>query len=215
LEAPPGSRAIYSDLGFMLAGFVIADAGGSPLDAQFHALTPAFVAADDVLMFRPDSRLRPRIPPTEVDTWRGRLLQGEVHDENAWALGGVAGHAGLFGTVTAVGAFARSVLRSLDPSGATGRLADASTLREFTRPTDVPGSSRALAWDTMRTTSSCGTRMSERAFGHTGFTGTSLWIDPGAGIYVTLLTNRVFPSRSNDAIRGVRPAVHDAVMSAL
>jgi CubicO group peptidase (beta-lactamase class C family) len=215
LEAPPGTRSIYSDLGFMLAGFAVEDAGGSPLADQFQAIAGRFLPAGGVLTFNPASGFKARIPPTEVDPWRGRLLQGEVHDENAWALGGAAGHAGLFGTAASVGALARIVLASFDNSHVSPRLARPETMREFTSPAGVPASSRALAWDTMRPTSSCGTRMSSRAFGHTGFTGTSLWIDPDAGIYVVLLTNRVYPSRSNEAIRAVRPALHDAVMGAL
>jgi CubicO group peptidase (beta-lactamase class C family) len=151
--------------------------------------------------------------PTEVDAWRGRLLRGEVHDENCHALGGVAAHAGLFGTASAVGTFARHLLQVLD--GRRGVCSEA-TLREFTsRRADIPGSSRALAWDTMLPTSSCGSRMSDSAFGHTGFTGTSLWIDPEAGCYVVLLTNRVHPSRGGEGIVALRAAFHDAVMLSL
>jgi CubicO group peptidase (beta-lactamase class C family) len=215
LEAPPGSRALYSDLGFMLAGFVIEHAGASSMDRQFQAVLRRFLPPGDVLTFNPESALASRIPPTEIDSWRGRLLKGEVHDENAWALRGVAGHAGLFGTVTSVGAFARSILDALDPSNGSSRLAQTDTIREFTSPSQVAGSSRAVAWDTMRATSSCGTLMSSRAFGHTGFTGTSLWIDPEADVYVVLLTNRVYPTRSNDAIRTIRPVLHDMVMADL
>ena len=138
---------------------------------------------------------------------------GEVHDENCFAMGGVAGHAGLFGTASAVGAFARHVLQVLD--GRAGGFSQASIVEFTTRRGDVPGSSRALAWDTMLPTSSCGTRMSARAIGHTGFTGTSLWLDPEAACYVVLLTNRVHPSRAGDGITQVRPAFHDAVMEAL
>jgi CubicO group peptidase (beta-lactamase class C family) len=140
------------------------------------------------------------------------LLVGEVHDENAWALGGVAGHAGLFGTAPAVGAFARLVLKTLTRPTALGR---PETLRRFLTRSTVPASSRALGWDTMLLTSSCGTRMSPAAFGHTGFTGTSLWIDPAREIYVVLLTNRVHPTREADGFHAVRPAVHDAVISEL
>lgn len=146
-----------------------------------------------------------------MDPWRGRLLVGEVHDENTWALGGVAGHAGLFGTVAAVGAFARAVLATLDGQPV---LARTDTMRRFIQPSGVPGSSRALGWDTMLPTSSCGTRLSPTAIGHTGFTGTSLWIDWERDLYVVLLTNRVHPTRENDAMRRVRPQVHDAVVEA-
>jgi CubicO group peptidase (beta-lactamase class C family) len=163
--------------------------------------------------FAPPALWRARIAPTEYDAWRGRLLVGEVHDENAAALGGIAGHAGLFGTAAAVGSYARHLLQVLDGRNGVVRR---TTLEEFiTKRSDVPGSSRALGWDTMLPTSSCGSKMSPRAFGHTGFTGTSLWIDPEKNVYVVLLTNRVHPTRENNAIKQVRPAVHDAVMSEL
>ncbi|MBW8895665.1 MAG: serine hydrolase, partial [Acidobacteria bacterium] len=139
-------------------------------------------------------------------------LQGEVHHENAWALGGAAGHAGLFGTAGAVGAFAQSVLRTI---GGERVIAAPATFREFIRRTEVPVSSRALGWDTMRPTSSCGSRMSSTAIGHTGFTGTSLWIDWERDLYVVLLTNRVYPTRENNRLRAARAAFHDAVMEDL
>jgi CubicO group peptidase (beta-lactamase class C family) len=165
------------------------------------------------LQFHPPELWRKRTAPTDVDPWRGRLLIGEVEDENTAALGGAAGQAGLFGTAAAVGECARHLLQILD--GRVG-VFTRRTLAEFiSRRSDIPGSSRALGWDTMLPTSSCGTRMSARAFGHTGFTGTSLWIDPERDVYVVLLTNRVHPTREHNAIRAVRPAVHDAVMDAL
>ena len=211
LEYPPRTLALYSDLGFMLLGFILADSdGGRPLDRQFRALGDARRWGD--LRFRPPAAWRRRTAPTEFDAWRGRLARGEVHDENAWALGGVAGHAGLFGTAGAVGAFARDILRAWRGDDA---LVSPATLTRFMTRSPVPASSRALGWDTMLTTSSCGTRMSPEAVGHTGFTGTSLWIDPRARAYVVLLTNRVHPTRANQAILGIRPAFHDAVMAAL
>jgi CubicO group peptidase (beta-lactamase class C family) len=210
-EYPPRTRSRYSDLGFMLLGFML-DRSNTPLDDRFEALKAQIGSVHD-LQFHPPDIWRRRMAPTHVDPWRGRLLIGEVDDENAWALGGVAGHAGLFGSAAAVGDFARHVLQVLD--GRTGAFRT-DTLRTFVqRRSDIPGSSRALGWDTMLPTSSCGTRMSARSFGHTGFTGTSLWIDPAAGIYIVLLTNRVYPDRANDTIARVRPAVHDAVMSEL
>ena len=123
-----------------------------------------------------------------------------MHDENAAALGGVAAHAGLFGTAAAVGAGARWWMKS--PS-----------LPLFATKTTVPGSSRALGWDTMLPTSSCGTKMSAGAIGHTGFTGTSLWIDPANDLYVVILTNRVHPTRDGEGIQDVRRALHDAICS--
>ncbi len=211
LEHAPRARSLYSDLGFLLLGFVVADVGGRPLDEQFAAQF-----GHDALLFRPPKDRQPFIAPTEDDRhWRGRLLVGEVHDENAAALGGVAGHAGLFGSASAVGAFARLVLQTLRSPTMLG---EPRLLRRFLQPSSVPGSSRAFGWDTMRPTSSCGTRMSRAAFGHTGFTGTSLWIDPVHDVYVVLLTNRVHPQRPADAddqLKALRPAIHDAVLGAL
>jgi CubicO group peptidase (beta-lactamase class C family) len=232
LEYAPRSQSLYSDLGFMLLGFILEDArarqrqqqrlaagiptaGGrldpaSLLAAQFQRLA-SFVTPEP-LTFRPPRGWRPRIAPTEIDEWRGRLLQGEVHDENTWALGGAAGHAGLFGTAAAVGAFARAVLATI---GGDGIVAQPSTIQQFIRRSAIPGSSRALGWDTMLHTSSCGSLMSPTAIGHTGFTGTSLWIDWERDLYVVLLTNRVHPSRSNEQLRAIRPAFHDAVLEAV
>jgi serine-type D-Ala-D-Ala carboxypeptidase len=211
LEYAPGAQAIYSDLGFILLGFVLHDVRtaargrldpSTTLAAQFRRL--ASYLSSQPLTFNPPRAWRDHTAPTEIDPWRGRLLVGEVHDENCWALGGAAGHAGLFGTAAAVGAFARAALRTIR-----------DTLREFMRRTDVPGSSRALGWDTMLPTSSCGTRMSPTAIGHTGFTGTSLWIDWEQDVYVVLLTNRVYPARANNKLKEIRPAFHDAVMAEL
>ena len=206
----PGSQSIYSDLGFMLLGFILADV--APLDTQFDALRIQMQNPEDLQFFPPEI-WKTRTAPTRHSGHRNRLLVGEVDDENAWALGGAAGHAGLFGTAAAVGAYARHVMQVL--SGRIGAFQQ-ETMRMFvTRREEVPGSSRALGWDTMLPTSSCGTRMSPRAFGHTGFTGTSLWIDPDSDVYVVLLTNRVHPDASNEAIQDVRRAMHDAVMSDL
>ena len=210
LEFAPRSQAIYSDLGFILLGCILGS--GALFEHRFTAFL-ARAGAGEELAFRPPAKWRARIAPTEFDQWRGRLLVGEVHDDNCFAMGGVGGHAGLFGTASAVGAFARHVLQVLD--GRAGGFSRASVVEFTTRRGDVPGSSRALAWDTMLPTSSCGTRMSARAIGHTGFTGTSLWLDPEAACYVALLTNRVHPSRTGDAITQVRPMFHDAVMEAL
>jgi CubicO group peptidase (beta-lactamase class C family) len=208
LEYVPRSQSIYSDLGFILLGIVLGR--GVALQQRFDAMWTQMATGED-LQFLPPAKWRARTAPSEHDAWRQRLLVGEVHDENAAALGGVAGHAGLFGTAPAVGAFARHLLQVLD--GRTGVFAESSLRRFLARRAGVPGSSRALGWDTMLPTSSCGTRMSPEAFGHTGFTGTSLWLDPATGVYVVLLTNRVHPTRDNDTIQRVRPALHDAVMS--
>jgi CubicO group peptidase (beta-lactamase class C family) len=211
LDYMPRSRSVYSDLGFILLAFLVRRAGqGAGIDYQFHQLAQALGFGE--LRYSPPAAWRPRIAPTEVDPWRGRLLRGEVHDENGWALGGVAGHTGLFGTVPAVGRFASALLETLNGAPLLARPA---TLSRFLRHSRVPGSSRALGWDTMLVTSSCGHRLSSDAIGHTGFTGTSLWIDPRQDLYVVLLSNRVHPTRTNEAILDVRSAVHDAVVEAL
>ena len=212
LEYAPGSRSVYSDLGFMLLGFILSDRhpNGASLGKQFDRLVAARGWGE--IGYHPPAPCRPRTAPTELDPWRGRTLVAQVHDENAWALGGAAGHAGLFGTAPAVGAFARDILRAFNGDTA---VASAATFDSFRRRTDVPGSSRALGWDTMRPTSSCGNRLSPRSIGHTGFTGTSLWIDPDAGLSIVLLTNRVHPSRRNEAILQFRPVFHSAVHAAV
>ena len=230
LEFRPGTQAVYSDLGFILLGFILEDAGRAPLSIQFGEIWQDLTAAGTTgastegaevgatlprahLDYTPGPAWRTAIAPTEIDAWRGRLLVGEVHDENAWALGGIAGHAGLFGNAAGVGMFARWLLRvRLNRPDGLPRLVDPITARRFTTRAGDPDSSRALGWDTMLPTSSCGVRLSQTAFGHTGYTGTSLWIDPEAALYVVLLTNRVHSSRAGDAIRRVRPAVHDAIL---
>jgi CubicO group peptidase (beta-lactamase class C family) len=209
LDYPPNTRSIYSDLGFMLLGFILADV--SPLDTQFEALRRQMLNPEALQFFPPEAWKR-RTAPTRDTSNRG-LLVGDVDDDNAWALGGAAGHAGLFGTAAAVGTCARHFMQVL--SGRVGAVQPQTMHTFITRRADVPGSSRGLGWDTMLPTSSCGTLMSPRAFGHTGFTGTSLWIDPDNDVYVVLLTNRVYPDASNDAIQEVRRAVHDAVMREL
>ena len=207
LAFTPGTESRYSDVGFILLGLLLEAQLGGPLDALFG---PLAARLDGDIGFNPVVSNAAAIAPTEIDPWRGRLLQGDVHDENAAALGGVAGHAGLFGTARAVGSFAQLALQTL---GANTWLARRDTMQLFATRSSVPGSSRALGWDTMLPTSSCGTRMSARAIGHTGFTGTSLWIDPDHDIYVVLLTNRVHPSRDGGGIQQLRRDVHDAVMT--
>jgi CubicO group peptidase (beta-lactamase class C family) len=205
LERPPGTASVYSDVGFMLLGLLLEQTGGSPLDSQFRDL---FGRTLDPIQYRPLAHLYERIAPTEHDPWRGRVLCGEVHDENAAALGGVAGHAGLFGTAEAVGVFARLVLRTFDEPTALGT---PDLMRAFAARSAVPGSSRALGWDTALPTSSCGRYVSPKAIGHTGFTGTSLWIDPERDFYAVLLTNRVHPDRANEAFLPLRAEFHEAL----
>ena len=207
LERAPGTSAIYSDVGFMLLGLILERIGQSPLDRQLHDL---FGRAIDPIQYRPLAHLYERTAPTEFDPWRGRVLCGEVHDENAAILGGVAGHAGLFGTADAVGSFARLVLETFHSPTPLGT---PELMRTFAARSKVTESSRALAWDTALPTSSCGAHMSATAIGHTGFTGTSIWIDWERDFYAVLLTNRVHPTRANDKHLALRRAFHDAILS--
>ena len=213
MECRSSSAACAVDLqrpGIHALGFVLEDAQhrsdsftGAPgaeipgrrLDAQFRRLA-AFLTPSHWDSARREAGGTARAP-TEVDPGEGGSSSARSMTRNTWALGGVAGHAGLFGTVAAVGAFARAVLATLDGQPV---LARTDTMRRFIQPSGVPGSSRALGWDTMLPTSSCGTRLSPTAIGRTGFTGTSLWIDWERDLYVVLLTNRVHPTRENDAI---------------
>jgi serine-type D-Ala-D-Ala carboxypeptidase len=205
LERQPGTASVYSDTGFVLLGLLLEATGTSHLDRQLNEILGEW---PEPLMFHPPRELAYRIAPTEKDPWRGHMLRGEVHDENAAAIGGVAAHAGLFGTAEAVGAFARLVLRTYQEPTALGT---PDQMKLFATPTGVPGSSRALGWDTALPTSSCGTRMSAGAIGHTGFTGTSLWIDPARDLYAVLLTNRVHPTRRNEKLLPLRARFHDAL----
>jgi CubicO group peptidase (beta-lactamase class C family) len=203
----PRTTSVYSDLGFMLLGFILDSI--APLAAQFDTLRLHLGNIQD-LQFNPPAIWKPRTAPTRLDPWRQRLLIGEVDDDNAWALGGAAGHAGLFGAAGPVGECARHWLQVLE--GRTGAFSQELAKTFIAQRTEIPGSSRALGWDTMLPTSSCGTRMSAQAFGHVGFSGTSLWIDPDRSVYVALLTNRVHPSPDNNAIAQIRPVLHDAII---
>lgn len=214
-----GERSIYSDLGFMLLGFLVERLSGMALDlwCQEEIVHPLQA---DPMMFCPTTWgaqldvIRPlvdgsRIAPTEQDERRNRLLCGEAHDENAAAMGGVAGHAGLFGTAKSVLAVSGAWLR-----GYHGResILDAKLVRQFTtRQESAAQSSWALGWDTPSAPSSSGSSFSEQSFGHLGYTGTSLWIDPLRELEVVLLSNRVHPSRRNEKIKTFRPYIHDLV----
>jgi serine-type D-Ala-D-Ala carboxypeptidase len=219
LEYAPRAASIYSDLGFILLGFLVTNRGSS-LAAQFDAIRARLASVEPDLAAQPltfdlDSAARRRAAPTRPepdDLRRGRVLQGEVHDNYAAALGGAAGHAGLFGTAASVGAFARAVLRAARGDAAIPAPLSPALVARATTKSAVPRSSRALGWDTMLPTSSCGTRMSARAFGHVGFTGTSLWIDPGRDRYFVLLTNRASGGGTLDEMRAVRRAFHDALV---
>jgi beta-N-acetylhexosaminidase len=212
LKYAPGTKSLYSDLGVILLGEILERVAGEPLDvfAQKRILEP--LGMNDT-RYRPGPELLSRIAPTERDPWRGRVVRGEVHDENAFAMGGVAPHAGLFGTAPDLARFAQMLLNGgvLEHH----RIVSREVVDQFTRKAGVPDSSRALGWDTPSPNSSAGERLSPRSFGHTGFTGTSMWIDPERKLFVILLTNRVHPTRENNAVFEVRRAVADAVVDAL
>jgi CubicO group peptidase (beta-lactamase class C family) len=206
LERPVGASSVYSDTGFMVLGCALERLVGASLDRQWDQLWSRNLPW---LGYTPPRDTWDAIAPTEQDPWRGRVLQGEVHDERAAVMGGVAPHAGLFGAVDAVGLFASTVLQSFQSET---WLADPTLMRAFAAKRGVAGSSRALGWDTMLPTSSCGTRLSPSAIGHTGFTGTSLWIDWERDLYVVILTNRVHPTRTNERFVPMRARIHDAVV---
>jgi len=209
----PGAQVEYSDLGFILLGAIVERLTGDSLDT--YAKREIFQALGmDRSMFNPPRKLREDIAPTEMDSdFRKRLIWGEVHDENAWAMGGIAGHAGLFSTAEDIASFAQMILNG----GIYGndRVLARSTIQQFTTRQTIAGSARTLGWDVPEEPSSSGRYFSAKSFGHTGFTGTSLWIDPERDLFVVLLTNRVNPTRANEKIRQVRPALHDAIFEGL
>jgi len=210
LTADPGTRAEYSDIGFILLGAALERIADEQLDrfCQREVFGPLGMART---LFNPPEASRPTIPPTQDDrTFRKRVIQGEVQDENASVMGGVAGHAGLFSTAGDLAIFASAMLQGGRP------LVRPETLALFTRrEVSLPDSSHALGWDTPSSPSQSGKYFSAKSFGHLGYTGTSLWIDPERQLSVTLLTNRTWPDCQNQAIKDVRPRFHDAVVEAL
>jgi CubicO group peptidase (beta-lactamase class C family) len=211
LTADPGTRAEYSDIGFMILGYLVEKIAGERLDSfcQREIFAPLGMST---ARFCPEQKLCTSIPPTEEDrNFRHRIIQGEVHDENACVMGGVAGHAGLFSNAVDPLRFARCILANGVTVSGT-QLFAAQTVAHFAEAAQQPpGASRALGWDTPSVPSSSGSLFSRRSIGHLGFTGTSLWIDLDVGIAINLLTNRTWPDRSNQAIRELRPRFHDAL----
>jgi CubicO group peptidase (beta-lactamase class C family) len=208
----PGTKSVYSDLGLILLGEILERVAGQDLESFGRDRIFGPLGMKDTL-YRPGPDRLPRIAPTENDPWRGRLLRGEVHDENAYALGGVAPHAGLFSTARDLARFAQMLV-----NGGVfehQRIVSRETVERFTRRAGIPDSSRAYGWDTPSENSSAGSLLSKSSFGHTGFTGTSLWMDPERRLFVILLSNRVHPTRANEGIRHVRREVADAVVQAL
>jgi CubicO group peptidase (beta-lactamase class C family) len=205
-----GTRTVYSDWDLVLVGLLVERITGEALDrwSAEHIFAPLGMRDTQ---FRPDPSLRPRIAATEVDRARGHIW-GEVHDPNAWAMGGVAGHAGLFGSARDLAVFAQMLLNGGEYGGV--RLLRPETVARWTTPA-FARSSRALGWDTPSRNSSAGRYFGPRSFGHTGYTGTSIWIDPERGLFVILLTNRVNPTSDNQKHVALRRAVADAVQSAI
>lgn len=218
LEYPPRSRSIYSDLGFILLGFCAERAGGAALDTLTRTMLDRCVPRPgdgDAWIgtaVPPDLKARTAATAPLPEDRRRRTLVGEVHDNYAAMLGGFAGHAGLFGSADGVAVLARAWLRAARGTESPGAPVASPLATRALRRSTVPGSSRALGWDTMRTTSSCGSRLSPAAFGHVGFTGTSLWIDPALDRYFILLTNRAIGAGSSEAMQDVRRAFHDALV---
>ena len=210
LAAAPGARAEYSDIGFIILGVVLERLADESLDTfcQREIFGPLGMAHTT---FNPTHALKDSIPPTADDrTFRHRIIQGEVQDENASVLGGIAGHAGLFSTAEDLAIFAHAMLNGGHP------ILRSTTVELFSRRESAPeGTSRALGWDTPSAPSQSGKYFSSRSFGHLGYTGTSLWIDPDRQLSIILLTNRTWADCQNQAIKQVRPAFCDAVMEAL
>jgi CubicO group peptidase (beta-lactamase class C family) len=230
LERDPGGETVYSDIGVMTVALIVESIAGQRLDRFLQERLFAPLGMADT-RFLPSPDLLPRIAPTEMDTiWRGELVRGRVHDENADAYGGVAGHAGLFSTAADLAVFADLLLRGgtvpacdgVTPEGhpcpvtrsSSQTLISGATVGEFTRRAD-PSSSRAVGWDTPSGRSSAGDLFSERSFGHTGYTGTSIWMDPERDLFVVLLTNRVNPTRDNSRHVPLRRRVHDLAAQAV
>jgi serine-type D-Ala-D-Ala carboxypeptidase len=227
LAADPGSRAEYSDIGFIVLGAALERIAGESLDrfCQREIFGPLAMSAT---AFTPPREMRHRVPPTADErelpgqanrpgirnqarsTFRKRVIQGEVQDENAFLLGGVAGHAGLFSTAGDLARFAQMMLDGGSP------IVRPETVALFTRRESTPpATSRALGWDTPSSPSQSGKHFGSRSYGHLGYTGTSLWIDPECQLSIAMLTNRTWPDCSNQAIKQVRPRFHDAILETL
>lgn len=220
LERAVGERMVYSDIGAFVLGEIVERVSGESLDDYFAKHVAARLALRET-MFTPPASARPRVAPTEIDTLRGGLVRGAVHDERAYYLGGVAAHAGLFGSAYDLARFAMMMLRGGTLDGA--RVLEPETIATFTVYADPAFSNRALGWQKRerpdmpyRTGAAwAGEKMSVSSYGHTGFTGTSIGIDPERDLFVILLSNRVNPTRNNPRITAVRAAVTDAVVSVI
>jgi CubicO group peptidase (beta-lactamase class C family) len=220
LDTLPGVRMVYSDIGAYMLGRLVERVTGQTLDAYVHDHVFVPLAMDET-MYRPPASLVPRIAPTELDPRRGGLVRGKVHDERAYYLGGVSAHAGIFSSGHDLARFARMYLNGGTLDGA--RVVQPATIAQFTAYTDSTFSNRGIGWQkpdlpgmkfASPSSAWAGHLMSTRAFGHTGFTGTSIAIDPSRDLFVVLLSNRVDPTRNNNKITEVRRQLADSVVSA-
>jgi len=213
LEYEPGTKEVYSDLGIILMAEIIERLTGRALDDLANSFIFSPLGMKDS-MYKPPKKLWPSIAPTEIDNnFRHRLVQGEVHDENAFAIGGVSGHAGVFSTAPDLAALCQMLLNG--GVYAHRRILRRATVAQFTTPQQLSGGARTLGWAVPTPGGLSGHYFSAHSFGHTGFTGTSIWIDPERQLFVVFLTNRVHPTRENQKIQQVRRDLHDAVMQAL
>ncbi len=220
LLAPPGQKAVYSDLGFILLGQVLEHVLEGPLDEIFSSMVTGPVGIEDLFYVdlknpaKANAVRQGRVfAATEKCPWRSKLMVGEVHDQNTWAGGGVGAQAGLFGTGESVIALCHQWL-----SGYKGKsdFLERKLVKRFWTRSKVAGSTRTLGFDTMSPSGSqAGTLMGKATVGHLGYTGTSLWIDPEQETIVVLLTNRIHPSVDNESIKQFRPKVHDAIIEEL
>ena len=204
----PGTKSLYSDLGFILLGEMIERVGGLSLERFCRNEIFRPLGMKKTFYIKTGAKRRGRFAATERSDWRGEIVTGQVHDDNAYVMGGVAGHAGLFGTAMDLSRFAQMILRSLhgrDP------FVSRKIIETFVTRQTTSGSSWALGWDTPSEPSSSGRFLSPRSFGHLGYTGTSLWIDPEQDLVVVLLTNRVHPTSRNIKVRRFRPLIHDLI----
>jgi CubicO group peptidase (beta-lactamase class C family) len=215
LDTVPGARMVYSDLGAITLMAILERQYGQRIDKLFAARVVQPLGFRR-MRYLPPKGWRREIAPTEHDPWRKRELRGEVHDENAAWMDGVSGHAGLFSDAEDLLRFGEWALAGALGRPVPGPLQPPKEFATWTTRQDQPaGSSRAIGWDTPSGISSAGTLMSSRSFGHTGFTGTSIWIDPAREVVVVLLTNRVNPTRNTPKFGLIRAVVADAVMRAL
>lgn len=211
LTSAPGERTVYSDWDFILLQLLVERLSGVGLDRLTAERVFEPLGMTET-RFNPGPEVRHRVAPTEIQEWRGGKVHGEVHDENAWAIGGVAGHAGLFSTARDLAVFAQMLLNGGEYGGT--RILRPATIARWTARQGL-SSSRALGWDTPSPGSSAGRYFSPRSFGHTGFTGTSIWMDPERDLFVVLLTNRVNPTRENHRIAQLRRDLADLVQEAV